>query len=236
MNILIIGYGKMGKAIAALAEERGHRIAAILDVDNKTTFQLPAQIDVAIEFTNPEAAIENIRFCFQHGLPVVCGSTGWYAQAENLKSECLKAEGALLYASNFSVGVNLVFKVNEYLARLMSTRPEYQVDIDETHHTQKKDAPSGTAISLAEGILRENPRKKRWINQPAAQPDALEIRSHRVEDVPGTHVVTYTSAIDTIQLSHEAHTRTGFALGAVLAAEFLQGKRGVYTMADVLQF
>jgi 4-hydroxy-tetrahydrodipicolinate reductase len=236
MNILIIGFGKMGKAIAALAEERGHRIAAVLEVENKATFQMPANIDVAIEFTNPEAAIENMRLCFRHGIPVVVGSTGWYGQLPQVKAECKQANGGLLYASNFSVGVNLVFKVNEYLARLMNSRPEYHVEIDETHHTQKKDAPSGTAISLADGILHEMPRKKSWVNQPTTQPEELEIRSHRIADVPGTHVVTYTSPIDTIRLSHEAHTRTGFALGAVVAAEFLSGKRGIYTMADVLRF
>ncbi len=236
MRILIIGYGKMGKAIAALAQQRGHEIAGILDVDNKHSFQLPAATDVAIEFTNPDAAIENIQFCFRHRVPVVCGSTGWYNQLEQVKADCTRENGSLLYASNFSVGVNLVFKVNEYMARLMATRAEYHVEIDETHHTQKKDAPSGTAISLAEGILKENTSKRKWVNAAAQNPEELEIRSHRENDVPGTHVVTYSSPIDTIRLSHEAHTRSGFALGAVIAAEFLAGKKGVYTMADVLRF
>lgn len=236
MRILLIGYGKMGKAIAGLAQGRGHEIVGILDLDNQGNFQIPDHVDVAIEFTNPGAAIENMQFCFRNKIPVVCGSTGWYAQLEQVKAACIRADGALLYASNFSVGVNIVFKVNEYLARLMAPRSEYQIEIDETHHTQKKDAPSGTAISLADGILKETTRKRSWVNAPAQQPEELEIRSHRVDEVPGTHVVTYSSAIDTIRLSHEAHARSGFALGAVIAAEFLAGKKGVYTMADVLRF
>lgn len=236
MQILIIGYGKMGKAIAALAQQRGHHIAGVLDLTNQAAFQLPPHVDVAIEFTSPEGAIDNLMYCFRHRIPVVCGSTGWYDQLDRVKTACEQQQGTLLYASNFSVGVNLVFKVNEWLAHLMSSRPEYEITIDETHHTQKIDAPSGTAITLAAGILQQGGPKKKWVTHPPRQPDELEIRSHRVGSVPGTHVVTYTSPTDTIRLSHEAHTRDGFALGAVIGAEFVAGKTGVYTMADVLRF
>ena len=236
MHILLIGYGKMGKAIAARAAERGHHIAGILDLENQNTFRLPPRVDVAVEFTSPEAAIKNMYFCFRNRIPVVCGSTGWYGQLDEVLDCCKQHNGGLLYASNFSIGVNIVFKVNEYLARLMSPHRDYEVLVDETHHTHKKDAPSGTAISLAQGILRENTSKKRWVSHPSLQPDEIEIRSHRMGEVSGTHVVSYTSPTDSIRLSHEAHTRDGFVWGAVLAAEFLVGKQGVYTMADVLRF
>jgi 4-hydroxy-tetrahydrodipicolinate reductase len=236
MNLLIIGFGKMGKAVAELAEARGHRIAGVMDLHNRADYAVPPGTDVAIEFTSPESAVDNILFCFNHRLPVVCGSTGWYPHLEAVKQQCAAQNGALLYASNFSVGVNVFFKVSAYLARLMSRRPEYRVHIDETHHTQKKDAPSGTAITLAEVMLREMKDKTEWTLPPATQPHQLEIRSHRIGDTPGTHIVTYQSPADTVTLSHKAHTRTGFALGAVLAAEFLAGKTGVYTMDDVLTF
>jgi len=225
----------MGKAVAALAEERGHRIGGIMDLDNRAGFKIPEGTDVAVEFTSPESAIGNLHFCFAHRLPVVCGSTGWYHQLEAVKQRCSEQQGALLYASNFSVGVNIFFKVSAGLARLMNNRPEYDVRVEETHHTEKKDAPSGTAITLAEGMLRELDKKKSWTRPPATRPDQLEIQSHRINEVPGTHIITYQSPADTLALSHEAHTRTGFALGAVLAAEFLAGKTGVYTMDDVLR-
>lgn len=239
MNILLIGYGKMGKAIEATAVKRGHAIVGKID-NKEQLLRFDGNADVAIEFTQPEAAISNLRYCFDRKLPVVCGTTGWLEHAKELELECRNKGGALLYSSNFSLGVNLFFKLNETLALLMKPYTEYAVSIDETHHTQKKDAPSGTAITLAEGIIKNQPLKKNWmLNGTIAATNteqSVVITSHRIDPVPGTHTVSYRSAIDDIQITHTAHSRHGFALGAVLVAEWLKGKTGVFKMDDFLGF
>lgn len=236
MNIALIGYGKMGKAIEKVALERGHTIALKISSSNiqELTGENLRMADVAIEFTNPEAAFHNVMSCIAAHTPVVSGSTGWNEQLELAKKECIKQESALLQASNFSVGVNLFFKFNQILAKLMNPYTEYDVQIEETHHTHKKDAPSGTAITTAELILEQFNRKSTWSKETGATPQELVIKAHRIDEVPGTHVVKYTSAIDDIEISHTAHNRDGFAIGAVLAAEFIYNKKGVFTMADVL--
>ena len=236
MNIALIGYGKMGKAIETIAIERGHRVGLKIDISNLHQFT-PAnllQCDVAIEFTGPETAAENITRCLNAGVPVICGSTGWLQQVEAVTHLCKQVDGALLYASNFSIGVNLFFELNEYLARLMNNYPPYDVSIEEIHHTQKKDAPSGTAISIADQLLEINSHKKKWVNRVAAIPEELSIISKRIDPAAGTHSVKYSSAIDDIEIIHTAHSRQGFATGAVMAAEFIQHKKGIYGMKDVL--
>jgi 4-hydroxy-tetrahydrodipicolinate reductase len=234
MKVLLVGYGKMGKAIERIAVERGHTIAGRVDI--QTNEKIVAGADVAIEFTQPEAAVNNITQCMSLGIPVVCGTTGWLAKLDDVKDTVRKNNGAFFYASNYSLGVNIFFKVNEYLAKLMSGQQSYDVSVDETHHTQKKDAPSGTAITIAEGILRNLPRKKLWVNRPPEQKDQLVINSFRVDPAPGTHTVKYKSAVDDIEITHTAHSREGFALGAVLVAEWIQGRKGTFTMDDFLPF
>jgi 4-hydroxy-tetrahydrodipicolinate reductase len=189
---------------------------------------------VAIEFTGPEIAFDNITRCIDAGVPVVSGSTGWLQRFEEAKKYCQSHNGALLYASNFSVGVNIFFAINKRLAELMAAHSEYNVLVTEIHHTQKKDAPSGTAITLAEGILAANTQKKKWVNNPTDNTGELGIISKRIDPAPGTHTIHYTSPIDDIKITHTAHNRTGFATGAVLAAEFLHNKKGIYSMNDVL--
>lgn len=235
MKIALIGYGKMGKAIEEIALQKGHTISLIIDLHNHTdlTKENLQKADVAIEFTNPENAVNNILQCFDAGVPVVCGTTGWLNKIEEVKKICSEKDAALLYASNFSVGVNIFFELNKKLAALMKTQ-DYQVTIEETHHTEKKDAPSGTAITLAEGVLKEMPRKKKWINSPAQHSEELSIISHRIDPAPGTHVVKYSSPIDDIEIIHTAHNRKGFASGAVLAAEFIKSKKGIFSMKEVL--
>ena len=236
MNIALIGYGKMGKAIETIAIERGHTVSLKIDISNLdqfTTVNLQ-QCDVAIEFTGPETAAENITRCLNAGVPVICGSTGWLHQIEVVTHLCKEVDGALLYASNFSIGVNLFFELNEHLARLMNNYPAYDVSIEEIHHTQKKDAPSGTAISIADQLLEINSHKKKWVNRLAEIPQELSIISKRIDPAAGTHIVKYSSAIDDIEIIHTAHSRQGFATGAVLAAEFIQHKKGIYGMKDVL--
>ena len=234
MKILLIGYGKMGKTIEQIAQARGHEIAGRIDVADNIA-QFDKSVDVAIEFTQPEAAIHNLKTCFAKGIPVVCGTTGWLQHKVEIEKDCQSKNGTLLYSSNFSLGVNLFFKLNEYLAKLMDRYPQYEVAIDETHHTQKKDAPSGTAITLAEGVTKNLKRKKEWHLGTTKNPDALVINSFRIDPAPGTHVVKYTSGVDDIEITHTAHSREGFALGAVLVAEWLAGKKGIYTMDDFLQ-
>jgi len=234
MKILLIGYGKMGKTIEQIAQARGHEIAGRIDVADNIA-QFDKSVDVAIEFTQPEAAIHNLKTCFAKGIPVVCGTTGWLKHKVEIEKDCQSKNGTLLYSSNFSLGVNLFFKLNEYLAKLMDRYPQYEVAIDETHHTQKKDAPSGTAITLAEGVTKNLKRKKEWHLGTTKNPDALVINSFRIDPAPGTHVVKYTSGVDDIEITHTAHSREGFALGAVLVAEWLAGKKGIYTMDDFLQ-
>ena len=236
MRIALVGYGKMGKEIEKIAKERGHCISIIIDQDNSedmnsTSFK---QTDVAIEFTNPYSALNNINCCINSGVPVVCGSTGWLDHLPEI-SEYVKAQnGALFYASNFSLGVNIFFKVNQHLASIMSKFNDYSVEVEEWHHNQKLDSPSGTAITAAEGILESYTNKNGWINQSVNDSNKLGIISIRKGEIPGTHTVTYDSPVDKIVLTHEAKSREGFALGAVLAAEFLASKTGVYTMSDLL--
>jgi 4-hydroxy-tetrahydrodipicolinate reductase len=236
MKIALIGYGKMGQAIETIALKRGHEIALKISIENidENTIENIKKADVAIEFTGPEIAFENIIKCLDAGVPVVSGSTGWLHRYEEAVQYCKKINGSLLYASNFSVGVNVFFAVNKRLAELMAPHPEYNVSVTEVHHTAKKDAPSGTAITLAEGIMQYLSQKTNWVNQATSDPQELGIISERIDPAPGTHIITYSSAIDDIEIKHTAHNRTGFATGAVLAAEFLYNKKGVYSMTEVL--
>jgi 4-hydroxy-tetrahydrodipicolinate reductase len=236
MKIALIGYGKMGKAIEEIAVQRGHTIVLKIDIDNIDSFTTGnlQQADVAIEFTSPHSAVENISKCLEAGIATVSGSTGWLEQWPLIKNKCETSGGGLIYASNFSVGVNIFFELNKKLAQLMSQQPDYEVSMCEIHHTQKKDAPSGTAITLAEQIMENIPAKKKWINDVAKYPNELSIISKRIDPAPGTHSIKYFSSIDEIEITHTAHSRTGFATGAVLAAEFIAGKKGIYSMKDVL--
>ena len=236
MRIALIGYGKMGKAIEEVALLRGHDIVLKIDQPNLQDFtrENMAKADVAIEFTSPHTAFDNIKLCIEFGIPVVCGSTGWTERLEEMKKIAADKNGAFIYSSNFSVGVNIFFEVNKRLAALMVPHKEYAVILEETHHTQKKDAPSGTAITLAEQILEQVKRKKQWVNKISDDPEELEIISKRIDPAPGTHSIKYSSAIDDIEIIHTAHNRKGFATGAVLAAEFIKDKKGFFTMKDVL--
>lgn len=233
MKVLLIGYGKMGKTIEDIAKDRGHTIAGI--ADNPEELQrFYGEADVAIEFSQPEAAIANLKFCIDKNIPVVCGTTGWLHHKTEIENYCLQKKGGFFYASNYSLGVNLFFKLNERLAQLMRPYPDYHVSMDETHHTQKKDAPSGTAITLAEGIIKNQPLIKEWHLGATNNPAAIVIRAHRVDPVPGTHTVTYHSEVDDIEIKHTAHSRKGFAQGAVVVAEWMVNRKGVYSMDDFL--
>ena len=236
MNIALIGYGKMGKAIEAVALQKGHNIILKIDVDNidELTDENLKKCDVAIEFTTPDNAVKNILQCFDAGVPVVCGTTGWLASLEEVKQICKEKNGTFLTTTNFSIGVNIFFEINKFAASLMSPHKEYDVSIEEIHHTEKKDSPSGTAITLAEQILQQITRKTKWVNSSTNNARDLEIISKRIDPVAGTHKVKYSSSVDDIEIIHTAHNREGFAKGAVLAAEFLQGKKGIFTMTDVL--
>lgn len=236
MKLALIGYGKMGKAIEEVALHRGHEIVLKIDLPNMHEFTQEnlAQTDVVIEFTSPHSAFDNVKKCLEFNIPVICGSTGWTDKLEEMKNLCTEKNGAFIYSSNYSVGVNIFFEVNKKLASLMAPHKEYEVILEETHHTQKKDAPSGTAITLAEQILGMVHRKKQWVNELSDNPEDLEIISQRVDPAPGTHSVKYSSVIDNIEIVHTAHNRTGFATGAVLAAEFIQNKKGFFGMKDVL--
>ena len=236
MNIVLIGYGKMGKAIETIALEKGHQIVLKIDIDNAADFNQEniSKADVAIEFTGPHSAFENVMKCLELGIPVVCGSTGWLDKFETATNYCQEKKGALLYASNYSIGVNLFFEINKYVAQLMSTHKEYNVVMEEIHHTQKKDAPSGTAITLAEQVLAAIQQKKQWVYEASNHPEDLSIISKRIDPAPGTHTIKYTSAVDDIEIIHTAHNRVGFAGGAVLAAEFIHGKQGIFSMKEVL--
>jgi len=238
MKIALIGYGKMGQAIEEIALQKGHEIVLRIGIENLEDFTDGAvkKADVAIEFTGPHSAAENVKKCLSAGVPVVCGSTGWLHQYNDITGFCALHDGAFLYASNFSIGVNIFFELNTYLAKLMAGHPDYDVALEEIHHTQKRDAPSGTAITLAEQVLQHITYKKQWVNHIADNPQELEIISERIDPAPGTHKIKYTSAIDDIEIIHTAHNRKGFAGGAVLAAEFLQGKKGVFGMKEVLGF
>ena len=236
MKIALIGYGKMGKAIEEIALSKGHEIVLKIDANNTSDFTKEniQKADVAIEFTGPHTAFENISKCIEWAVPVVSGSTGWLDHFEKAKKLCEEEKGCLLYASNFSIGVNLFFEINKQVAALMEPYDNYNVSMTETHHTEKKDAPSGTAISLAEQILAQIGRKKKWVNDSSIEASDLIIRSERIDPAPGTHTISYDSAIDSIEITHTAHTRKGFASGALLAAEFANQKIGIFTMKDVL--
>jgi 4-hydroxy-tetrahydrodipicolinate reductase len=238
MNIALIGYGKMGKAIETIAVKKGHHVILKIDINNmeELTSENLQKCDVAIEFTNPDNAVKNILQCFDAGIPVVCGTTGWLKSLDEVQKICKQKNGTYLCASNFSVGVNIFFEINKYAAALINSLEEYDVSIEEIHHTQKKDSPSGTAITLAEQIIQKIDRKSKWINSISNNIQELEIISKRIDPAPGTHKIKYTSAVDDIEIIHTAHNRQGFAKGAMLAAEFLQGKKGIYTMKDVLSF
>ena len=236
MNIALVGYGKMGKAIEEIAVANGHTIGLKIDQDNAADLcvQKVAGIDVAIEFTGPHSAFDNVMKCLSLGLPVVCGSTGWLEKYDEAKTFCEAKHGTLIYASNFSIGVNLFFEINKTLAALMSKYPNYEVSLHEVHHTQKKDAPSGTAITLAEQVLEALPNKKKWVNEASSVTSDLVILSERIDPAPGTHTTTYASAIDSIEITHTAHNRKGFAGGALLAAEFAASHQGIFTMKEDL--
>ncbi|MCD6543364.1 MAG: 4-hydroxy-tetrahydrodipicolinate reductase [Flavobacteriaceae bacterium] len=230
MKIALLGYGKMGKTIEKIAIERGHEVVLKIDIDHPVDDIKIA--DVAIDFSQPNAAFTNLKNCIENGVPVVSGTTGWLSKYDDIVDLCEQNNGAFIYASNFSIGVNLFFKVNEYLAKLMKNMEEYGVEIEEIHHIHKLDEPSGTAISLAEQII-ENSDKKNW-DLHKSDIDILKINSKREGEVSGTHIIKYTSNVDSIEIKHTAFNRNGFALGAVVAAEWLISKKGVFTMKDVL--
>jgi 4-hydroxy-tetrahydrodipicolinate reductase len=240
MNILILGYGKMGKIIGEIAESRGHNLAAKINIDNREDLDSldPSKIDVAIEFSQPESAVENITWAMTRGIPVISGTTGWLSRKSEIEALTAEQNGSFFYASNYSIGVNIFFKVNEFLAKLMNETSGYQVSLEEIHHTEKKDAPSGTAITLAEGILRNMDNLKDWhlSGQSPEIEQSLPITSKRIDPAPGTHIIRYSSDIDQIEISHTAHSRQGFALSAVLVAEWIKDKKGVLSMDDFLSF
>ncbi|WP_026753114.1 4-hydroxy-tetrahydrodipicolinate reductase [Sediminibacter sp. Hel_I_10] len=230
MKIGLLGYGKMGKTIEQIAVDRGHDI--VLKVNSSTKSYTIEDCDVAIDFSLPETAVANISECLEAGVPVISGTTGWLDHYSEITALCKKHDGTFLYASNFSLGVNVFFELNKTLARLMGKLPEYNAHIEEIHHTQKLDAPSGTAITLAAGIIDHSSFESWSLN--ASQHKELPITAKRVDNVPGTHTISYTSEIDSIEIKHTAHSRQGFALGAVVAAEYIKDKKGVFTMKDVL--
>ncbi len=245
MKIAILGYGKMGRIIERFATERGHEVVLKINEDNLEDLNVQnlKEADAAIDFSTPDSVLANINLCFDADVPVVVGTTGWYGQLQHVKDQCEEGNHTLIYGSNFSVGVNIFFHVNRILARLMNRHPQYEVQVEEIHHIHKLDSPSGTAMSIAEGILEELERKHEWVNELVgspeeviAKPDQLLIESHRIEEVPGTHTVIYSSEVDEIEFKHKAHSRAGFALGAVLAAEWLQGKTGFFNVTDMFDF
>jgi 4-hydroxy-tetrahydrodipicolinate reductase len=238
MKLALIGYGKMGKAIADLATQRGHEIAQIIGSTNLDWLanMNPQAVDVALEFSEPAAAYHNIYQCLSQGIPVISGTTGWLQHRKDIEQYCLAQGGTFFYASNFSIGAHIFFKLNQLLAKLMSQQENYRVSIEEIHHMSKKDAPSGTAITLAEGILQHISSKKQWGDESSEQEDTIPIYSRRLPNVAGTHMVTYASTVDTLSIQHTAHSRQGFALGALLIAEWLHEprKKGVLGMDDFL--
>jgi 4-hydroxy-tetrahydrodipicolinate reductase len=236
MKIMLLGYGKMGKTIESIAVEKGHIITHRITTENRQELNnyKAGQADVAIEFTSPESAVANLEFCLRNQLPVVCGTTGWLAHFDQISHRFATHGGALFYASNYSIGVNIFFELNRLLAQWMSIYPEYAPSITEIHHTEKKDAPSGTAITLAEGILSAYNQLHSWGLTPNVGNHQLPITALREPHVPGTHTITYQSPIDSIKITHIAHSREGFARGALQAAEWLIGKQGVFSMKDML--
>ncbi|HLT86926.1 MAG TPA: 4-hydroxy-tetrahydrodipicolinate reductase [Sphingobacterium sp.] len=245
MKVVILGYGKMGQLIEKFAMKRGHEIFLIIDKDNRESISASdiAGADVAIDFSEPAAALDNIHLCFEANLPIVVGTTGWYDHLDEIKSICEDENQTMLYGSNFSIGVNVFFHVNRLLAKAISPYKQYDVQVEEIHHIHKLDAPSGTAITIAEGILENTPGKTKWVNDVIGEgeevipkQDELLIESHRIEEVPGTHTVLYSSEVDQIEFKHTAHSRAGFALGAVVAAEWVQDKKGFYQVTEMFDF
>ena len=245
MKIVLLGYGKMGQLIERFAMKRGHEVVLIVDESNRSsiTSEDLEDADMAIDFSTPDAALENISLCFESDLPLVVGTTGWYEHLEEVKETCLDADQSLLYGSNFSIGVNIFFHINKMLAKAMNPYKQYDVQVEEIHHIHKLDAPSGTAITIAEGILENSDDKKSWVNsvegsgeEVIPKVDELLIESLRIEEVPGTHTVLYSSEVDQIEFKHTAHSREGFALGAVIAAEWLFGKKGFYQVTEMFDF
>jgi len=238
MKIVLLGYGKMGKEIEKIAIARKHEIVHKIDVENSYKLKelIPGAADAAIEFTQPDAAFENIKICLERNIPVISGTTGWLSRKAEVEALVKKHNASFFYASNYSVGVNLFFHFNKIMAKMMNGFQDYDVELEEIHHIYKKDAPSGTAITAAEGILDNLERKKNWVLNQASDKEELRIVDKRIAAVPGTHTVLYHSPIDSIELKHTAYSREGFATGAVLAAEFLQGKKGIFGMNDMLGF
>ncbi|MFB9843468.1 4-hydroxy-tetrahydrodipicolinate reductase [Mucilaginibacter ginsenosidivorans] len=248
MNIALLGYGKMGKIIEKIATDRKHEIFLKIDFYNRQdlTIENLKKADVVIEFSTPGSVLDNIQKCFEAGVPIVVGTTGWYEHLPELKKKCLDSGHTMLYASNFSVGVNIFFHVNKVLAKLMNNYPYYDVQVEEIHHMQKLDSPSGTAITIAEGIIENTDSKKEWVNVLTSEGDdtndenikndQLLIESFRIDSVPGTHTVIYDSEVDSIEFKHTAHNRNGFALGAVLAAEWVQNKKGFFSVEEMFDF
>ena len=236
MKIALIGYGKMGKEIEKIALSRGHEIYLVIVINNPgdLTVENLLKCDVAIEFTIPDSAVNNYFTCFEAGIPVVSGTTGWLGKKEEVYQKCVETNGTFFYGSNFSVGVNLFFELNKKLAQLMATRNEYDVEMLEVHHTQKLDAPSGTAISLAEDIIENHTQKNGWVNDKKPSENELNIKSERTGEVPGIHTIKYDSEVDFIEITHSAKSRKGFAFGAVLAAEYCLKNKGILTMKNLL--
>lgn len=236
MQIAIIGYGKMGHMIEEVALQRGHEVVVKINIENTEDFTKEniSKADVAIEFTGPSTAYDNIKKCIDFGVPVVSGSTGWNSRLDEMKDYIKGKKGSFLHTSNFSIGVNIFFEVNKLLAKLMASHPEYDIALKEIHHTAKLDAPSGTAVTLAQQVLANVPRKVNWVNNRSEKPEELSIISERIDPAPGTHFVKYTSEIDDIEIIHTAHNRKGFALGAVQAAEYISDKKGIFSMQEVL--
>lgn len=245
MKIVLLGYGKMGQLIEKFVQKRGHDVCLIVDDKNRATITAAdlQDADVAIDFSTPHGAIDNISLCFEADLPIVVGTTGWYDHLQEVREICLASDQTLLYGSNFSIGVNVFFHMNKLLAKAMSPYLQYDVQVEEIHHIHKLDSPSGTAITIAEGILEGVSHKKSWVNELVgegdeviAKADELLIESLRIEEVPGTHTVLYSSEVDQIEFKHTAHSREGFALGAVIAAEWLYGKKGFYQVTEMFDF
>lgn len=245
MKLAILGYGKMGRIIEQFAMERGHEIVLKVNEHNLDDLSIAnlKNAEVAIDFSTPDSVMKNIEICFDAGVAIVVGTTGWYGQLQEVKNQCLKGKNTLLYGSNFSVGVNVFFHINKILAKIMNNYAQYEVQVEEIHHSEKLDSPSGTAMSIAEGILDELDRKNEWINQLVGsetelttKPEQLLIESHRIENVPGTHTVIYSSEVDEIEFKHTAHNRAGFALGALLAAEWVNDKTGFFNITDMFDF
>lgn len=238
MKIALIGYGRMGHEIEKIAIERGHEIVSIIDKDNQADFNSPQfrSADVAIEFSMPSSALDNYKKCFAAGVPVVAGTTGWLDNIEEVKNMCKNGDNTFFYASNYSIGVNIFFILNKYLAKIMNNYPNYNVKMEETHHIHKLDAPSGTAITLAEGLIENIDGKKSWNLETERNNEDIAIHCIREGEVPGIHEIVYESEVDTLSIKHDAKSRKGFALGAVIAAEFVKGKKGFLGMSDMLNF